>query len=40
MLKGTKAQMQLMNEPVDLFTIGFTQKNAEEFFETLIKIRC
>lgn len=26
-----------MNEPVDLFTIGFTQKTAEQFFETLIK---
>lgn len=31
-----------MNEPVDLFTIGFTQKTAEQFFETLIKsdIKC
>lgn len=26
-----------MSERVDLFTIGFTQKNAESFFETLIK---
>lgn len=26
-----------MNEPVKLFTIGFTQKNAEQFFETLMK---
>jgi uncharacterized protein (DUF488 family) len=31
-----------MNEPVNLFTIGFTQKNAEQFFDTLLKIgvRC
>ena len=27
----------MMNEQVNLFTIGFTQKNAEQFFETLIK---
>ena len=26
-----------MSEQVDLFTIGFTQKIAEQFFETLIK---
>jgi uncharacterized protein (DUF488 family) len=26
-----------MSEQVDLFTIGFTQKKAEQFFETLIK---
>ncbi|MTJ13781.1 DUF488 domain-containing protein [Anabaena sp. UHCC 0187] len=26
-----------MNEQVNLFTIGFTQKKAEQFFETLIK---
>jgi uncharacterized protein (DUF488 family) len=31
-----------MNEPVNLFTIGFTQKNAEQFFDTLLKagVRC
>jgi uncharacterized protein (DUF488 family) len=31
-----------MNEPVDLFTIGFTKKNAEQFFEILIKadVKC
>lgn len=42
MLKDTKTQMQPMNEPVNLFTIGFTQKNAEQFFETLIKagVKC
>jgi len=27
----------IMSEQVDLFTIGFTQKKAEQFFETLIK---
>ena len=27
----------MMNEQVNLFTIGFTQKKAEQFFETLIK---
>ncbi|MTJ50410.1 DUF488 domain-containing protein [Dolichospermum sp. UHCC 0259] len=26
-----------MNEQINLFTIGFTQKKAEQFFETLIK---
>ncbi|MDB9318435.1 DUF488 domain-containing protein [Nodularia spumigena] len=26
-----------MSEQVNLFTIGFTQKKAEQFFETLIK---
>lgn len=26
-----------MSEPVNLFTIGFTQKKAEQFFETLMK---
>lgn len=26
-----------MSKPVNLFTIGFTQKKAEQFFETLIK---
>lgn len=26
-----------MNKPIDLFTIGFTKKSAQEFFETLIK---
>jgi uncharacterized protein (DUF488 family) len=26
-----------MNKSVNLFTIGFTQKNAEQFFEILIK---
>ncbi|MBD2248249.1 DUF488 domain-containing protein [Nostoc sp. FACHB-888] len=26
-----------MSEPVNLFTIGFTQKKAEQFFETLLK---
>lgn len=26
-----------MNKEIDLFTIGFTQKKAEQFFETLIK---
>jgi len=31
-----------MNESVNLFTIGFTQKSAEEFFETLVKanVKC
>ncbi len=31
-----------MSKPVNLFTIGFTQKTAERFFETLIKadVRC
>ena len=31
-----------MNEPVNLFTIGFTQKNAEQFFDTLLRVgvRC
>jgi uncharacterized protein (DUF488 family) len=31
-----------MSEPVNLFTIGFTQKNAEQFFETLLKagVKC
>lgn len=31
-----------MNKPVNLFTIGFTQKNAEQFFETLIEagVKC
>ena len=27
----------MMSEQVNLFTIGFTQKKAEQFFETLIK---
>jgi uncharacterized protein (DUF488 family) len=27
----------MMNEQINLFTIGFTQKKAEQFFETLIK---
>ena len=27
----------IMSEQVNLFTIGFTQKKAEQFFETLIK---
>lgn len=42
MSKDTEIQMSPMNEPVDLFTIGFTQKNAEQFFETLIKagVKC
>jgi len=42
MLKDTKAQIQPMKEPVNLFTIGFTQKNAEQFFEILIKsgVKC
>lgn len=26
-----------MNKPIDLFTIGFTKKSAQQFFETLIK---
>ena len=26
-----------MNEQINLFTIGFTQKKAEQFFETLMK---
>ncbi|MEA5578029.1 DUF488 domain-containing protein [Anabaena sp. UHCC 0451] len=26
-----------MNKEIDLFTIGFTQKKADQFFETLIK---
>ncbi|BDA71697.1 hypothetical protein CAL7716_058630 [Calothrix sp. PCC 7716] len=25
-----------MNHPINLYTIGFTQKNAQKFFETLI----
>ncbi len=29
--------MRPMSKPVDLFTIGFTQKQAEQFFETLIQ---
>lgn len=42
MLKSIKIKGSSMNEPVDLFTIGFTQKTAEQFFETLIKsdIKC
>jgi len=27
----------MMNEQINLFTIGFTQKKAEQFFETLMK---
>lgn len=27
-----------MNKPINLFTIGFTQKNAEQFFETLLEM--
>jgi len=27
----------MMSEQINLFTIGFTQKKAEQFFETLIK---
>lgn len=26
-----------MNKPINLFTIGFTKKSAQQFFETLIK---
>jgi uncharacterized protein (DUF488 family) len=42
MWKEIKIQMQPIIEPVNLFTIGFTQKNAEQFFETLIKagVKC
>ncbi|MBD2144452.1 hypothetical protein [Sphaerospermopsis sp. FACHB-1194] len=29
--------MNKQNQEVNLFTIGFTQKKAEQFFETLIK---
>lgn len=31
-----------MNESVNLFTIGFTQKNAEQFFDTLLSadVKC
>ncbi|OKH24503.1 hypothetical protein NIES593_07455 [Hydrococcus rivularis NIES-593] len=28
-----------MNNPINLFTIGFTQKSAEKFFETLIQAK-
>lgn len=28
-----------MNNPINLFTIGFTQKSAENFFETLIQAK-
>jgi len=42
MLKVTKTQIQPVNQSVNLFTIGFTKKNAEQFFETLIKagVKC
>lgn len=42
MWKDIKIQMQPIIEPVNLFTIGFTQKNAEQFFETLMKagVKC
>lgn len=37
-----KIRVKLMSKLVNLFTIGFTQKNAEQFFETLLKtgIKC
>lgn len=32
----SKKKAAIENQPINLFTIGFTQKTAEFFFETLI----
>lgn len=36
MLKSRKIPIKIMSEKIQLYTIGFTQKTAQIFFETLI----